>query len=140
MLLRNIVTQSHEDMSAKFIWNELITTDQKASGDFFSELFGWERQEVDIGPQGVYTLFQEDGNDVAGMMNPATDYSRSRPSFWSGYIEVDDVDTYAAKIVELGGTIIASPEDIPNVGRVCMFTDPSGAHACLMAPADPPTE
>ena len=27
-------------MSAKFIWNELITSDQKVSGDFFRELFG----------------------------------------------------------------------------------------------------
>lgn len=127
-------------MSAKFIWNELVTSDQNASGDFFSKLFGWERQEVDMGPQGTYTLFQENGTDVAGMMNPATDYSRSRPPFWSAYIEVDDVDGYVARVEELGGTIIAPPEDIPNVGRVCMIADPKGAPVCLMAPAASPVE
>jgi predicted enzyme related to lactoylglutathione lyase len=127
-------------MSAKFIWNELITTDQKAAGEFFSKLFGWERKEVDMGPMGIYTLFQDDGNDVAGMMDPLTDYSRSKPSFWSAYIEVDDVDSYSAKVEGLGGTIIAPPEDVPNVGRVCMIADPNGAPICLMAPAKPPSE
>ncbi len=127
-------------MSAKFIWNELVTSDQKASGDFFSKLFGWERREIDTADQGIYTLFQEGGKDVAGMMNPATNYSRSRPAFWAGYIEVDDVDAYVAKVEELGGKIIAPPEDIPNIGRVCMICDPSGAPVCLMAPESPSTE
>jgi predicted enzyme related to lactoylglutathione lyase len=127
-------------MNAKFIWSELITPDQKASGDFFSALFGWDRQELDMGSKGTYTLFQEDGRDIAGMMNPATEYSRSRPPFWSSYIEVDDVDACAAKIEELGGTIIAPPENIPNVGRVCMFAEPMGAPVCLMAPEAPSTE
>lgn len=125
-------------MTAKFVWNELITPDQDVSGAFFSKLFGWQRQEVDMGTQGTYTLFQDDGNDVAGMMNPATAYSRSRPSFWSAYIEVDDIDSYVAKVEELGGTIIAQPEDIPNVGRVCMISDPRGAPVCLMTSAPPP--
>ena len=127
-------------MTAKFIWNELVTSDQNTSGEFFSKLFGWERQEIDTGAQGTYTLFQEDGQDVAGMMNPATDYSRSRPPFWAGYIEVDDVDAYVSKVEELGGNIIAPPEDIPNVGRVCMISDPSGAPICLMAPEALPAE
>jgi len=127
-------------MTAKFVWNELVTPDQDVSGEFFSKLLGWERQEVDMGPQGTYTLFQDEGNDVAGMMNPATEFSRSRPSFWSAYIEVDDVDSYAAKVEELGGTIIAQPEDIPNVGRVCMISDPNGAPVCLMASAPPADE
>jgi predicted enzyme related to lactoylglutathione lyase len=127
-------------MGAKFIWNELVTPDQEVSGEFFSKLFGWERHVVHVGTHGAYTLFQEDGKDVAGMMNPATDYSRSRPPFWAGYIEVDDIDAYVAKVEELGGTIIAPPEDIPNVGRVCMISDPEGAPVCLMTSAKPQSE
>lgn len=127
-------------MSAKFIWNELVTSDQKASGDFFCKLLGWKRRKVDMGPMGVYTLFKDDGNDIAGMMDPLTDYSQSRPSFWSAYIQVDDVDGCAAKVEQLGGTIIAPPEDVANVGRVCMIADPTGAPVCLMAPAIPAAE
>jgi len=48
--------------SASFVWNELITTDQKACGDFYSDLLGWARKEVDMGPIGTYTVFQQDGS------------------------------------------------------------------------------
>lgn len=122
------------------LWNELVTQDQKACGDFFAGLLGWDRKEVDAGPMGIYTLFQVDGKDVAGMMNPLTDYSKARPPFWSAYIEVDDVDACVAKVEELGGAVIAAPEDIPNVGRVCMIEDPAGAPICLMKPTTQPTE
>jgi len=52
-----------------FFWNQLVTADQKKSGDFYCELLGWSRREVDAGPFGRYTLFQRDGKDVGGMMN-----------------------------------------------------------------------
>lgn len=121
---------------AKFVWNELLTTDQQESGQFYSSLLGWTRNEIDMGPMGIYTVFQQDGEDVAGMMAPLTDFSRSRPPFWTAYIAVDDIDACAARVAELGGTIIAEPEDIPNVGRVCMLTDPKGAPVCLMTPSE----
>lgn len=121
--------------NATFIWNELITTDQEICGEFYSALLGWARKKVDIGPNSTYTLFQQNGKDVAGMMNPATEHSCSRPPFWSAYIAVDDIDACATRVAELGGQVIAEPEDIPGVGRVCMLTDPVGAPVCLMTPS-----
>ncbi len=118
-----------------FIWNELITTDQQVCGAFYSALLGWTRKEVDAGPGGTYTVFRHNGRDVAGMMNPATEFSRTRPPFWSAYIAVRDIDACAARVAQLGGQVIAGPEDIPDVGRVCMLTDPMGAPVCLMTPA-----
>lgn len=123
-----------------FIWNELVTPDQKTGGSFYSALLGWTRKEVDMGPLGIYTLFQQDGKDVAGMMNPAMDYSRSRGPWWSAYIAVDDIDACVARVPKLGGEIIAPPEDIPGVGRVCMLADPTGAPICLMTPATESTQ
>lgn len=119
-----------------FIWNELVTTDQKRCGEFFGELLGWTVEEVDMGPLGTYTLFQQDGKEVAGMMNPTTDYSRSQPPRWMAYVAVDDIDACAKRVVELGGEVIAPPEDVPGVGRVCMIADPSGAAVCLMTPTE----
>ncbi|MDH3702615.1 MAG: VOC family protein [Alphaproteobacteria bacterium] len=119
---------------ATFIWNELVTNEEPKCGAFYSALLGWTRKEVDIGPAGTYTVFQKDGEDVAGMMRPATEFSRARPPFWSAYIAVDDIDACAARVAALGGQIIAEPEDIPDVGRVCMLTDPCGAPVCLMTP------
>lgn len=125
---------------ATFIWNELVTNDQQKCGPFYSALLGWTRKEVDIGPAGLYTVFQSNGTDVAGMMSPASEYSRSRPPFWSAYISVDDIDACAARVAALGGQIIAEPEDIPDVGRVCMLADPSGAPVCLMTPVSKATQ
>ena len=117
-----------------FFWNHLVTVDQMKSGDFYYELLGWSRREVDAGPFGSYTLFQHDGKDVGGMMNPTTDYSRSQPSWWQAFIAVADVDACAVRVTQLGGTLIEPPHDIPGVGRACLLADPMGAPVCLMTP------
>jgi uncharacterized protein len=117
-----------------FFWTQLVTTDQRKSGDFYCRLLGWDRHEVDAGPFGVYTLFQNNGKDVGGMMNPTTDFSRSRPSWWQAFIAVADVDACASRVVELGGRVIESPHDVPGVGRACLVADPMGAPVCLMTP------
>lgn len=120
-----------------FIWHELVTTDQASSGEFFSQLFGWMRREVDAGPFGTYTLFQSNGQDVAGMMNP-TPGTPGQGSFWHAYIAVDDVDDCARRALVLGGSVPVAPHDVPDVGRVCAVTDPTGAVAHLMQPRTSP--
>ena len=116
---------------ATFIWNELDTPDQKASGAFFSALLGWTRKELDVGPFGIYTVFQQKGQDVAGMMNP-TGASPAREPRWQAYIAVADVDACALRVVELGGKVLVPPHDVPEFGRVCQIADPSGAPVCLV--------
>lgn len=109
-----------------FIWHELVTADQEKSGAFYAELFGWSRNEVDSGPFGVYTLFQKDGQDVAGMMNPTPDTVGQVP-FWHCYFAVEDVDDCARRTSALGGKVLVEPYDIPDVGRVGLVADPTGA-------------
>lgn len=121
-----------------FFWNELVTSDQEKSGAFYSGLFGWTRREVDSGPFGTYTIFQQNGKDVAGMMNPTIDYTRSRPPCWYAYIAVEDVDACASRVTELGGMVIEPPIDVPGVGRACMIADPGGAVVRIMTPAKEP--
>jgi hypothetical protein len=118
-----------------FFWNQLVTADQKKSGDFYRDLLGWSKREVDAGPFGLYTLFQQNGKDVGGMMNPTTDYSKSRPSWWQAFIAVSDVDACASRVTQLGGTVIEPPHDVPGVGRACMVADPMGAVVQLITPA-----
>jgi predicted enzyme related to lactoylglutathione lyase len=117
----------------KLIWHELVTPDQNKSGTFFSELFGWDMKEVDAGQFGTYTLFQKDGLDVAGMMNPTPD-TPGKDSFWHSYISVGDVDNCAKRAPELGGKVLVPPHDVPDVGRICIVADPTGAVAHLMQP------
>ena len=117
-----------------FIWQELVTSDQEASGAFFSGLLGWNLKEVDAGEFGTYTLFQKDGRDIAGMMNPTAD-TPGEGSYWHSYIAVEDIEGCARKTTELGGTVLVPPHDVPDVGRVCAVADPTGAIVHLMQPA-----
>ncbi len=118
-----------------FVWHELVTSDQGASGDFFTGLLGWSKREVDAGPFGTYTLFRVDGRDVAGMMNPTPD-SPGTGSYWHAYLAVADVDACADKAVALGGKVLVPPHDVPDVGRICAVADPTGAVAHLMQAMD----
>lgn len=116
-----------------FLWHELVTPDQKTSGDFFGRLFGWARREVDAGKFGTYTLFSKNGQDVAGMMNPTPD-TPVKDSYWLAYFAVEDIDASAALAVSLGGEVIVPPHEVPGVGRICVVADPTGAIAHLMQP------
>ena len=121
-------------IQSPFIWHELVTSDQKKSGVFFSELMGWDTKEVEAGEYGTYTLFQKDGEDIAGMMNPTPD-TPGKGSYWHSYIAVEDVNVCARRTPELGGKVLVPPHDIPDVGRVCIVSDPMGTIAHLMTPA-----
>ncbi len=120
-----------------FIWNELVTADQKKAGDFYCDLLGWTRKEVDSGEFGVYTIFQKDGVEAGGMMLPTKeDYEQeSKPPRWNAYIGVDNINEVVARVTELGGRILEPINNIPNAGKVCMIADPTGAMILLMQPA-----
>lgn len=115
-----------------FIWHELDTNDQKTSGHFISNLFGWTLKETDAGEFGIYTIFQKDGRDIAGMMNP-TKESPTKHSQWQTYISVDNVDEFAQRTTELGGKVLVAPHDVPGFGRVCLISDPTGANMPLVS-------
>ena len=116
-----------------FIWQELVTTDQGVSGNFFSKLLGWDLKQIDAGEFGTYTLFQKKGQDIAGMMNPTPD-TPGEGSYWHSYIAVEDIDDCAKQTIALGGKALVPPHDVPDVGRICAVSDPTGAVVHLMKP------
>lgn len=118
-----------------FIWQELVTSDQEASGAFFSKLLGWNLKQVDAGAFGTYTLFQKEGQDIAGMMSPTPD-TPGKGSYWHSYIEVEDIDNCAKQAIALGGKVLVPPHDVPDVGRICAVSDPTGATVHLMQPVN----
>ena len=104
---------------------------KKSVENFTTNSVGWTKKEIDAGPMGTYTTFQQNGEDVAGMMNPTGPIGTPR---WSAYLAVDDIDKCAERVEELGGKLLVEPHDIPDTGRVCMISDPVGAVICLMQP------
>jgi predicted enzyme related to lactoylglutathione lyase len=110
---------------------EVVTADQPTSGIFFRHLLGWKSREVDAGRFGTYTLFEKDGQDVAGLMNPTPDTPCKAP-YWHSYIAVEDIDESAKRVPLLGGRVLVAPHEVPQFGRVCAVADPTGAVAHLV--------
>lgn len=116
-----------------FIWHELVTSNQDKSGEFFCKLLGWQNKQVDAGHFGTYTIFKSGENDVAGMMTPTSDTPYEN-AYWHSYIAIDDIEKCAKQAIELGGSLIVPPHDVPDIGRICIVGDPMGAIAHLMQP------
>ena len=111
-------------------WYELMTTDTKKSGEFYSELFGWERAEQDMGGT-QYTMFMQDGAPTGGMMTLPPE-AHGAPPHWMIYFAVDDCDGDVERITRMGGKTCTPPMDIPTVGRMAPIMDPQGAAFCII--------
>jgi uncharacterized protein len=115
-----------------FCWMELGTTDQTAAKEFYSKLFGWTISDSPMGPGEVYTIFKLDGKDVAAGYTLRPDQRQMGvPPHWMLYIACDDADASAKRAGELGGTVLAGPFDVMDVGRMAVVKDPTGAVFCL---------
>lgn len=118
-------------------WNELMTRDTAAAQKFFTELLGWSYQDMDMGEMGTYHIIMLDDRPVGGMMTIPDEMPAEVPAHWDVYFAVEDVDAMAAKVTELGGSIMMPPTDI-SVGRFAYVSDRSGAGFALFKDAAPP--
>jgi len=113
-----------------FSWNELMTSDVEGAKKFYSELLGWTMYPIPECEAG-YTMAKSKDMDVGGIMGIPDEFSNMPPA-WSSYITVDNVDEYAVLAKQLGAKIILEPQDIPNVGRFTVISDPQGAILSLI--------
>jgi len=121
--------------TGSLIWTELMTTDTDKAGKFYTGLLPWKTESMKMDDDMVYTLFKRSDDQGAGGMMPIPKQAQGAPPNWLSYFAVDDVDKSAAKVKELGGKVMNPPQDIPNIGRFAVVTDPQGAHFALFKPA-----
>jgi uncharacterized protein len=107
-----------------FSWVDLQTSDQDAAKSFYSDLLGWEYEEVPIGDGASYSMAKLQGHSVAAI-GPLQ--GEEMPSHWNCYVTVADADASAARAKELGATLLAEPFDVFDAGRMAAFADPQGA-------------
>jgi predicted enzyme related to lactoylglutathione lyase len=86
---------------------------------------------MDMGPSGTYQILSRGGVDRGGVSGHL---QKGVPPHWLPYVAVDDVDATVARAKRHGGTILMSPEDIPDVGRFSVLQDPTGAWLAVMKP------
>lgn len=108
----------------KFIWHDLVTTDMKAAEEFYTAVTGWTATDSGM-PGAAYTIVAAGEDPVGGIMPVPP--GESMPACWTGYVGVDDVDAWTAKVVDKGGKVHKPAQDIPGVGRFSVVADPQGA-------------
>ncbi|MGP0223336.1 VOC family protein [Paenarthrobacter sp. NCHU4564] len=109
-------------------WVDLSSTEIEVSKAFYSDLFGWELDGMEIGPGLTYYMAKLKGRYVAGMMQQLPDAPEGMPSYWANYLAVYSVDQAAERAVAAGGTIVFPPDEVPNgSGRMFFAADPTGA-------------
>jgi predicted enzyme related to lactoylglutathione lyase len=115
------------DNLGKFVWYDVMTTDCDAAGAFYRAVVGWTITDSGMSDR-TYRILSAGEVMIGGLM-PLPEDARAqgaRPG-WMGYIAVDDVDAYAARVTKAGGKVHRGPEDIPGVGRFAVVADPHGA-------------
>lgn len=113
-------------------WADVSTSDPAASRDFYAGLFGWTYR-IDADPaSGHYTYALLDDRPVAGLAG--TPAQQGQPVVWTVYLTSADVERTADLVARRGGRVLYGPEEVPDQGRMCVATDPSGATIGFWAP------
>lgn len=110
-----------------FCWPELHSPDLATSRAFYTALLGWTSEGVPMA-QGTYDLWKLGDRDAGGLCaQMASQKAQGVPPHWLSYVRVAAVDPAAVRAAELGGTVVAGPFDVPEVGRMAVVQDPTGA-------------
>jgi uncharacterized protein len=107
-------------------WIDTSQPDPEAAVAFYSDLFGWEFENV-MPPDapGEYYIARIRGGDVAAVGSQPE--GGPPAAVWNTYIWVESADEAAAKVQGAGGQVVTPPFDVPQAGRMAVFTDPEGA-------------
>lgn len=121
-----------EPAQGGFSWHELATTDVAGALRFYGELCGWRKGPGhDMGPAGVYQIFEHDGRQVGGMCRPGA--AHTAPS-WLSYVHVADSGRAVNAAKAAGGRLLHGPMEVPGGSWVALLIDPQGSSFAVHEP------
>ena len=115
-------------------WNELVAPDLPAAVAFYGRLLGWVAAAI---PGSVARTSFGLGELLIGGGHTPIEAEDPTPR-WTVAFWVADADQAAARVGELGGTVLLPPMDIP-AGRFTILADPQGAAFTATAVPGGPT-
>lgn len=122
------------DVTGKFFWYELMTTDPQAAIAFYRDVIGWTAEAFGAaGQDDPYHVISGSAGPMGGIMAiPAGAEECGMRPWWGGYIGSADVDADVARLTAAGASEMRAAEDIPGVGRFAVLNDPGGATFMLL--------
>ena len=127
------------DLTGKFFWYELMTSDPEGAIAFYGHVVGWTAQPFSgERTDNPYHVVSGSAGPLGGIMRiPAEAKDCGMSPWWGGYIGSSDVDADARRLTDAGGSVKRPPDDIPGVGRFAVMSDPGGAIFMLLKGSSP---
>jgi predicted enzyme related to lactoylglutathione lyase len=107
---------------------EIGCRDEAKTREFFGKLFGW-----DIIPPPAANVPAMIAAAKDGISGHITSLGHEPQHYVTIYVQVDDIPTYLARVVSLGGKKIVGPIDVPT-GAFAWFNDLDGNIIALWKP------
>ncbi len=112
-------------------WHELMTSALDPAWDFYSSLFGWTKDTaMDMGPMGVYQMFDAGSGPTGGMMTRPPEMPVSA---WLYYFNVEALDAAVERVKAGGGQLFHGPQEVPGGSWIAQCSDPQGAMFALVS-------
>ncbi|MBK8255470.1 MAG: VOC family protein [Polyangiaceae bacterium] len=109
-----------------FCWETLNTTNIDQAKAFYTKVFNWTPGS---GP-GNFLVFLAGEAQVCDVENAPP----GMPSHWLLHVVVDKLESAREKAEKAGAKILMGEIPIPQIGRICVIADPTGAALSLFEP------
>lgn len=112
----------------EFVWTEIASNDADQAQSFYESVFGWTFKHGQAGGMDYREFHTGEDRPAGGLyqIDPQWFGDNVPPPHFMIYVAVDDVDQNADLAEQLGGTVLKKL-DVPNVGRMAIIQDPTGA-------------
>lgn len=113
-----------------WMWNELWSSDPRASAAFYRALAGLQVKRAP-GDGVDYLLMVRDGQPRAGLVKLTL--TGVEPS-WLPYLRVADVDATIERVVQARGRVVIAPQVVGAHGSIAVVQDPTGGVLAIQQP------
>jgi uncharacterized protein len=88
---------------------------------------------MDMGPMGIYRIFDEGDHKQMGDGGMMTEALHIPMSSWNFYFNVDSINAAVERVKSRGGKIISCPMQVPRGGCIIHGQDPQSAMFSLIS-------
>jgi len=116
-------------LAGRFFWSEYLAADEAKALAFYRDLAGYT-DEVTAQQSGITYHVLRTGRPRAGLFAIPSTVTDVKPN-WLPYIMVADPAAMAARVEQLGGTVLLRPSPNARAGTLAIVADPTGAAVAL---------
>ena len=110
---------------------EIPSVNVEGAGKFYESLFGWKLQHM---PEMNYTMWEDESGSGGGFPEVSDENPAGQVLV---YIASDDIDADLKNVKKLGGKVLREKTEIPGMGWVGVFQDPTGNVLAVYTSANP---